>query len=76
MIVTPDRYRHQLRFQCRYLSGGQKFVDILIGFEPLLFPEFLNWIGIHLGILADEDEGMIHCLGDQDAVKWIAVMER
>jgi hypothetical protein len=56
--------------------GGKKFVDILIGFEPLLFPESLNWIGIHLGILADEDEGMIHCLGDQDAVEWIAVMER
>jgi len=41
----------------------------------LLFPESFNRVGIHLGILANEGEGMVNCLGDENTIKWIAMME-
>jgi hypothetical protein len=39
-----------------------------------LIPDLLDGIGSEFGVAADEWEGMVDGLGDEDSVKWIAVM--
>jgi hypothetical protein len=40
-----------------------------------LLPDSFNRVGIHLSVLANEGKRMVHCLGDENAIEWIAVMK-
>jgi hypothetical protein len=41
----------------------------------VLSPEALNGIIIHLRILADEGEGVVYGLGDEESIEGITVMK-